>query len=229
MTTHRFAGIARPAALVVLVALLSACAGQAWSVGPYLPDPYNLAKPDTHWHAALGVYDCDHWMGDTRGSGIWQWPNATAAGSPARADDPRVYAGLHSHDDGVIHMEPIVAAEAGRNATVGLYFDYGGWHVSATRFSFLGVTRSNGDACTGGSGTLQWATATWDGRPRKQTLTEHSGDPAQHKLEQGDIVVIAFLPPGRSIASIGTPPSVRYLANALGAEIAQPARFSTEP
>jgi hypothetical protein len=31
---------------------------------------------------------------------------------------------VHSHDDGVIHMEPAVSSEAGRNATVGLYFAY---------------------------------------------------------------------------------------------------------
>ena len=226
MTRDRFATIALGAVSIVLVALLSGCGGQAWSVGPFVPDPHNRAKPDTHWHAALGVYDCDHWMGDPPGSGIWQWPNASLAGNPSRADDPSVYAGLHSHDDGVIHMEPIVASEAGRNATLGLYFDYGGWRVSSTGFTFLGATRTNGDACGDGTGTLQWATARWDGTAGKQTFTVHSGNPGAYKLEQGDIVVIAFVPASRSIATIGAPPSLRNLANALGVENPQPAVFA---
>ena len=109
-------------------------------VGPFLADASNPTKKDTHWHAALGVYDCDHWMGDTPGSGIWQWKYATPSGTPARASDTSQYAGLHSHDDGVIHMEPASSEEAGRNATVGRYFDFGGWKISATSFDFLGLT-----------------------------------------------------------------------------------------
>jgi hypothetical protein len=29
-------------------------------VGPFLADVNNPTKQDTHWHAALGVYNCDH-------------------------------------------------------------------------------------------------------------------------------------------------------------------------
>jgi hypothetical protein len=190
-------------------------------VGPFLSDPNNPTKQDTHWHAALGVYDCDHWMGDSTGTGIWNWPAATPQGQPARADNTNVYAGLHSHDDGVIHMEPAVSAEAGRNATVGLYFDYGGWKVSSTGYSFLGTTVKNGDKCASKPATLQWEVGRWDGDTTgkvKQKYTVETGDPAKYKLNQYDIVVIAFLPQGASLSSIGDPPSVPKLATALGAE-----------
>jgi hypothetical protein len=189
-------------------------------VGPFLAtgDP---TQKDTHWHAALGVYDCDHWMGDTPGSGIWNWPAATPQGSPARADNTAVYAGLHSHDDGVIHMEPLVSAEAGKGATLGLYFNYGGWKLSETGFTFLGTTVKNGDKCaTGGAGTLQWAVGKWDGTSGKQKYKVMTGNPAKYKLFQGDIVVLAFLPQGKAITSIGDPPSVKNLANALNVETA---------
>jgi hypothetical protein len=33
--------------------------------------------PDSHLHAALGVYDCDHWLSDGSGDGVWAWPFAT--------------------------------------------------------------------------------------------------------------------------------------------------------
>ncbi len=190
-------------------------------VGPFIADQNNPTKKDTHWHAALGVYDCDHWMGDSSGTGVWNWPTATPSGSPSRASNPNVYAGLHSHDDGVIHMEPQVSEEAGKNATVGKYFDFGGWKLSSTGYTFLGTTVKNGDKCAGKPGTFQWEVGTWDGDTTgkvKQKYTVKSGDPAKYKLLQYDIVVIAFLPEGKTLASIGNPPSVPNLATALGVE-----------
>jgi len=187
-------------------------------VGPFIYDANNPTKKNTHWHTALGVYDCDHWMGDSTGQGIWNWPFATPQGSPARAENTNVYAGLHSHDDGVIHMEPQVSSEAGRNATVGLYFQYGGWKLSADGYSFLGTTVKNGDKCGSTPGSLQWATGTWDGTSAKQNLTVQTGDPAKYKLYNDGIVVLAFLPQGKSISSIGNPPSLPKLANALNVE-----------
>jgi hypothetical protein len=186
-------------------------------VGPFLQDSSGTKK-DTHWHAALGVYACDHWMSDGSGAGVWNWPFSSTSGSPSRASNTNVYAGMHSHDDGVIHMEPLVSEEAGKNATVGLYFNFGGWKLSSTGFSFLGTTVKNGDKCGTGIGTLQWELGKWDGTEGKQKYSVQSGNPASYKLYEGDIVVIAFLPPGKSIASIGDPPSVKKLANALGAE-----------
>ncbi len=201
-------------------------------VGPFLPDPNNATKKDTHWHAALGVYDCDHWMGDSSGTGIWNWPAATSSGQPARAANTNVYAGLHSHDDGVIHMEPLVSSEAGRGATVGLYFEYGGWKLSSSSYSFLGTTVKNGDKCGTATGSLQWEVGKWDGDTTgkvKQKYVVKTGDPAKYKLNQYDIVVIAFLPEGKSISSIGDPPSVPNLAKALGAESAAPGSATTMP
>jgi len=165
------------------------------------------------------VYDCDHWMGDTPGSGVWNWPAATPQGTPARVANTNVYAGLHSHNDGVIHMEPQVSEEAGKNATVGKYFQFGGWKLSSTGYSFLGTTVKNGDKCGTTTGTLQWEVGTWDGDTTgkvKQKYTVKTGNPAKYKLNQYDIVVIAFLPEGKTLASIGSPRSVPNLATALG-------------
>jgi hypothetical protein len=192
-------------------------------VGPFLASTGHTT--DTHWHAALGVYDCDHWLGDSTGEGIWNWPFATSQGTPGQAGSNNVYAGLHSHDDGIIHMEPAVSAEAGKNATVGLYFQYGGWKLSSTGYTFLGQTVKNGDKCGNATGTLQWATGKWDGNTNytvKQKMTVQSGDPGKYKLYNDNIVTIAFLPPGKTIDSIGNPPSLSKLASALGAESAPP-------
>lgn len=191
-------------------------------VGPFLTDPNDPTKRDTHWHAALGVYDCNHWMGDTPGSGVWNWPNATPEGAPARASNPGQYAGLHSHDDGVIHMEPAVPDETGANATLGHYFEFGGWKVSATGFTFLGVTRATGDTCRGTPGTVQWEVGKWDGKTGKQKYVVQTGDPAAYKLFDFDIVVIAFVPRAKTIAEIGDPPSVKILGGELQPSLVGP-------
>jgi hypothetical protein len=187
------------------------------SVGPFLFDPSDPAKVDTHWHAALGVYRCDGWVDDgTGGDGVWTWPATSDGGAPARVDDTRIYAGLHSHGDGIIHMEPKVSEEAGKHATIGKYFEFGGWKVSDSSFEFLGTKARNGDTCGNEPGTLQWATGKFNGNTaEKQRLTVREGNPASYKLYDGDIVVIAFLPPGKTIDSIGNPPAV---ANLEGAE-----------
>ena len=198
-------------------------------VGPFLADASNPTKKDTHWHAALGVYDCDHWMGDTPGSGIWQWKYATPSGTPARASDTSQYAGLHSHDDGVIHMEPASSEEAGRNATVGRYFDFGGWKISATSFDFLGTKRTNGDKCGTVPGTLQWALAKWDGTNNTQKYTLEKGNPGDYKLYNGDILLIGFMPQGKSITGLGNPPSVKNLENALNVETKPGSTMPTIP
>jgi hypothetical protein len=203
--------------VIVGVALIVYARNTAPSpVGPYVSSSSHTT--DTHWHAALGVYYCDHWLGDSTGEGLWTWPYATPSGSPARNDNRSAYAGLHSHGDGIIHMEPAVSAEAGRNATVGLYFDYGGWKLSSTGFSFLGTTVNNGDKCGNKPGTVQWATAKWDRTADKQKFTVQSGDPAKYKLYDDDIVVIAFLPEGKTVDSLGNPPSLPKLAGATNTE-----------
>jgi hypothetical protein len=163
-------------------------------VGPYRPDltdPANPRNADSHWHTALGVYDCDRWLDDGTGKGLWQWPAITPAGGPGLAYNPRVYAGLHSHADGVIHMEPDSPADAGSNATLGRYFESGGWSVSQDGFDFLGVQRAHGEQCGNEPATIRW----WVNGEEQQ------GDPAAYKLFDEDIVVVAFLtadapPPG---------------------------------
>ena len=46
---------------------------------------------------------------------------------PSTAPTGSRNAGIHSHADGLIHTHPFVVAEEGNNATVGKFFDYGGW------------------------------------------------------------------------------------------------------
>jgi peptidylprolyl isomerase len=191
------------------------------TVGPLVYDASQPAKSkhnlQAHWHAALGVYDCDHWVGDNSGEGAWQWPHATADGRPARYDKPTTYAGLHSHGDGIIHMEAATSDDAGMNATVGRYFDEAGWSVGVHQLHFLDVSRIDGMKCGGKPGTLKW----WvNGK-------QQTGSPGSYKLYNDDVIVIAFVPDGVIVPT--DPPSKSRLPDAADNEGDSGATMPTVP
>ncbi len=140
-----------------------------------------------HWHASLTVNVC--------GQELPPAPEfETVNGS-------QVQAGIHSHGDGLIHIHPYSAAEAGDNATVGKFFEFGGWSVSETHLSLWDDTDvRNGDPCEelgGEPGLVRWSL----------NGVEQSGNPADHKPECDDPcvpenyerIVIAFLPEGEEL------------------------------
>jgi hypothetical protein len=196
VTTHKHADVAKPGA-------------SAGGVGPFIVNQENPSDPhnaDSHWHAALGVWNCGQWMGDIK-PGTWKWPNHNAQTASPTLPDGSTYAGMHSHEDGIIHMEPAYPADAGKNATVGRYFDSGGWTVSTDGFFFLNTARHNGQPCNGEAGQISW----WVNGQQMH------GDPASYKLYDNDTVVIAYLPQSHADAYPGNPPSVVNLPSEAGA------------
>jgi hypothetical protein len=139
-----------------------------------------------HWHAALGVNVCGRWL----------------ANAPAFEDreGTSLHAGLHSHGDGLVHVHPFYAAEAGANATLGRFLEYGGWFAGTDRLRLWDAQiHTSGNGCAGKPARVRWSV---DGR-------ERHGDPSRLRLENQQVIVLAFLPPD---APIGTPPQVKALA-----------------
>jgi hypothetical protein len=155
-----------------------------------------------HWHAALGVYACDHWDGDAD----WETPVNPSTGTPVRVNTA-VYAGLHSHKDGLIHMEPQVSDEIGKHATLGTYFTFMGFELSSSRVKFVTADLKNGDKCGKAPGKLHWLV---NGK-------ERTGNPADYVLHNLDWIVVAFLPDTKKITSLGKPPAFANLAKQTGA------------
>jgi hypothetical protein len=151
-----------------------------------------------HWHAALGVYDCGRWVPN------WSTP-MSSSGFPAQAgtDD---YAGLHSHGDGIIHMEPVSNRDTGRNATLGRYFTYAGFELSAASIDFVDVHDKNGESCNGEQGVLRWAV---NGK-------EFLGNPADYKLFDGDVIELVFTTADASLPPLSAVPSYPALQSLLG-------------
>jgi hypothetical protein len=137
-----------------------------------------------HWHAYLGINVCGQWL----------------PASPEfhnRASETGLQAGLHSHGDGLMHLHPFSSDEAGNNATVGRFAEYGGWSLSGTSMTMWdGNEHKNGQFCAEDDdepGELQWAVGhygePWTGKPR-------TGNPADYKPKNADIVAVYFLPKG---------------------------------
>lgn len=140
-----------------------------------------------HIHAALGVNVC--------GDLVDNAPTfEERAGSSEKA-------GLHSHGDGLIHMHPFTDDEVGGNATVGLYFEYGGWELSEERIALPGwddgVNVTNGDPCPDGrAGRVRWFV----------NGDEQDGNPADFAPEDGLVITIAFIPDGDPAPDPPAPP-----------------------
>ena len=93
-----------------------------------------------HWHAALGIYNCDHFEGNIlRGD----WP------------DP---SGIHSHDDGAIHIHPFVSSAAGTRARLKVYFETMGLKFNDDELELTdGTTLKSDTDCNGKNATLRVA------------------------------------------------------------------------
>ena len=151
------------------------------SAKPRPPDRSKNFAGD-HWHAAYGLYICDSFLGNIESD-----------------RDPN---GIHTHDDGVIHIHPFTRAVSGRKATFGVYADTVGLSVGEDKIKVPGgKTYSNGDLCGKKKGELQ---VFLNGK-------ERPGDPRKIRLRDRDLIVIAFAPPGAEIPK--EPPSKSQLDN----------------
>ncbi|MGH9178756.1 MAG: hypothetical protein ACRD0N_09420 [Acidimicrobiales bacterium] len=148
-----------------------------------------------HWHAAYGIYICDQFL------------------APIQSDrDPL---GIHTHNEGVVHIHPFTRAASGRKATFGVFADTVGLEVDEDSVKVPGGKKySNGDKCGSKAGELQWFL---NGK-------EQTGDPKKLRPRDRDLIVIAFAPGGAEFPK--EPPSKSELDN-LSDVIPNPAATTT--
>lgn len=83
---------------------------------PYRGLPTSGPSVDDHWHIAYGINLCGEWIdlvGDLE----------DVDGNGEFINDDFVSTGIHSHDDGLMHIHPHSPLGAGANATLGVFFD----------------------------------------------------------------------------------------------------------
>ena len=172
---------------VVSVFLVRGGGDSAGSGPPHVADQA-ANQPQDHWHTAFQVNVCGEWL---TAQPQFEKP----------ADNPNQLAnvGIHTHGDNLIHTHPFVISEAGNNAKLSKFADYGGWSVSSDSIdAWVGPQSapkktqwSNGDTCTfgqykGKQGELSWAV---DGKTR-------TGNPGDYHMQDGETLAIYFLPKG---------------------------------
>lgn len=117
-----------------------------------------------HWHAAYGVADC-------------------GAFKPALSSARQDQLGIHTHEDGLIHIEPLVDGAAGVNARLGVFFDHVGIVVEDDSVSFPDGTSWEADSATCDGEPAQIVLARWndgqqaaDGERPSELLTTDIAD-----------------------------------------------------
>jgi hypothetical protein len=144
-----------------------------------------------HWHTAYAVDVC----------GTMQ-PNMA---------QPNTLIGLHTHNDGLIHVEPYVTGSAldrGANATLARFRDgEPGFKLTSTEVQVPGgKLMKNGDQCDGKPAKLvirQWPNAFSDDH------TDYT-DPSKVKITDNGAITVAFVADG---ADIPKPTTLANLAN----------------
>jgi hypothetical protein len=176
-----------PAAVVVLVAL------GIFLVGISRQDSGSAAEASPtfgdHWHAAYGIYTCDGF-------------------ADPLADEKQDPVGIHTHQDGLIHIHPTSASATGDKATLGVFADDTGLGLEDDRLEIPGgKTYVEGkDKCKGKDGIVQ--VAVWDD-PSDETPKIVTEDMTGIKLGENQVLTIAFAPEG---ADLPKPESLAELA-----------------
>ena len=155
-----------------------------------------------HWHEAYGVYVCDSYL-------------------PAFPENMSTSPGLHTHADGLAHVEPRSTRESGANATLGRFVDNVGLEVTQESLKLPdGTIYNDGDECSG--------------RPAEVRVLRDGvaidGDPNEVRLRDGAVTAIVFAPADAEIPpvpSISGLPSPAAREDAPGGPAPEPPATST--
>ena len=82
---------------------------------------------DTHWHSAYGIYKCDAYLGKT------------VNGKYTAEIDGTLFpdtAGIHAHDDGLMHIHPFIKRASGKKAQLSFFLDAVNAKISSKRISY---------------------------------------------------------------------------------------------
>ena len=107
--------------------------------------------------------------------------------------------GIHSHDDGVIHVEPTRPSSARANASFRRFEEAHGLRISSSRLRWLDgsqpVDVHAGDGCGGRKAEIVTLV---DGQRR-------AGAPGSIRLRDGQVIVVALVPEGTLPDQLGPP------------------------
>lgn len=131
-----------------------------------------------HWHAAYATNIC-----------------GVAQGNPADVGPDRL--GIHTHQDGLIHIHPFTASATGTNATFAKFAQSIGLTVSPDSMKLAdGTTKTNGQKCDGKKAEV--ALYVWPPQANDKTEPKRVTGDAINDVrfaEDGQAYVLSFNPP----------------------------------
>jgi hypothetical protein len=140
-----------------------------------------------HWHAAVGFDICGTF-------------------APAISNQTDI-SGIHTHGDGVVHIHPFSSVSSGKNATLKVFFDTVKAKVDETDIQLPGApAKKNGQKC--GDKAAEVRIKTWPNRAPDTSGTTATGNPANIRPRDGELITIAFVPKDDDIPR---PPSADQL------------------
>lgn len=191
---------------IVLVGSLAVFWGRSQRASAQRIEP----KLSDHWHAAYGTYLCD-------------------AFAPPPADAGPDETGIHSHEDGIIHIHPFTSAAAGERATIAKFWDTVGFEVSDTKLTLRDGTvyESGKTTCPSGeTGKLvlvEWKSAD-DPAATPTVIDKNIG--GTRFINDRMAFTLAFVPEAK-IAEIPKPESIPNLDNLVDVQPTLPAGGAT--
>jgi hypothetical protein len=125
--------------------------------------------------------------------------NGSGAKGGAKGGSGGVKLGLYTEGDGIIHIHPLSAADAGDNATLGRFVsDYPGLTLTSTSLRLPhGPLYRNGDSCGSRPGTVQ--VVYWPNTLPTTKAVHWKGSPTSLKLPNDGLVTVAFVPKGETV------------------------------
>lgn len=150
-------------------------------------------KIGDHWHAAYGVYNCDAYLA----------PFADEAGDRT---------GIHTHQDGLMHMHPFASRVTGDGANLAAFGEDVGLDIDDDALRGPGIDVENGDECDGEPATVRLLV--WDG-PGDDEPEVITDDIAKHDPDDGSVWALVFAPED---AEIPKPTSAINLQDPTAAE-----------
>ena len=165
------------------------------------PQLNTVSQPGDHWHSAHGIYICDQYI-----------PSMSVGVEP----DP---GGIHTHQDGVIHIHPFQTATTGRNARLGDFFAQTGLEVTSSKIQLpddpaAGQQRQDlrerrrVPGWPGGCGQGPGLGQRRRHRQREGIRRRHRPHPVH---QQRDGVRVAFIPEDLDVDTITRPPTAAQL------------------
>jgi hypothetical protein len=153
---------------------------------------------DDHWHAAYGIWNCDHW-------------------EPALTDVAGDPDGIHSHADGIIHIHPFNSGVTGTRATLGKFFETEGVTATDDKITLPTGTVLDESAGCGGE-EAQLVVARWPADEPNATpdISERNFDDVRLR-EDREVFTIALVKKGDTPPRPESVPTLDNLSDVVGA------------